>query len=78
MRRFAVFCIGYETAIPAVVRAGIEMAFLDAAGRTLGLPVYKLLGGKTRDHIPFGAYVFYRYRNESTGIGGEDGSGSYR
>ncbi len=72
MRRFAVFCIGYETAIPAVVRAGIEMAFLDAAGRALGLPVYKLLGGKTRDRIPFAAYVFYRYRDEVTGIGGED------
>ena len=42
MRRFAVFCIGYETAIPAVVRAGIEMAFLDTAGRALGLPIYKL------------------------------------
>jgi len=72
MRRFAAFCIGYETAIPAVVRAGIEMACLDAAGRSLGLPVYKLLGGKTRDRIQFGAYVFYRYRDNATGRGGED------
>ena len=72
MRRFAAFCIGYETAIPAVVRAGIEMAFLDAAGKSLGIPVYKLLGGKTRDRIPFGAYVFYRYRDDATGLGGED------
>ena len=72
MRRFAAFCIGYETAIPAVVRAGIEMACLDAAGRSLNLPVYKLLGGKTRDRVEFGAYVFYRYRDEATGIGGED------
>ena len=72
MRRFAVFCIGYETAIPAVVRAGIEMACLDAAGKSLGVPVYRLLGGKTRDTIEFGAYVFYRYRDPETGIGGED------
>ncbi len=72
MRRFAVFCIGYETAIPAVVRAGIEMACLDAAGKSLGVPVYRLLGGKTRDTIEFGAYVFYRYRDPKTGIGGED------
>lgn len=71
MHRFAAFCIGYETAIPAVVRAGIEMACLDAAGKALELPVYKLLGGKTRDLIPFGAYVFYRYKDERTGIGGE-------
>jgi glucarate dehydratase len=74
LHRFAAFCIGYETAIPAVVRAGIEMAFLDAAGKALGVPVYKLFGGKTRDLIPFGAYVFYRYRNETTGIGGETGA----
>jgi glucarate dehydratase len=72
MHRFAVFCIGYETSIPAVVRAGIEMACLDAAGKSLGLPVYRLLGGKTRDRIKFGAYVFYRYRDPKTGIGGED------
>lgn len=71
MHRFAAFCIGYETAIPAVVRAGIEMACLDAAGKALNLPVYKLLGGKTRDLIPFGAYVFYRYKDDKTGIGGE-------
>lgn len=71
MHRFAAFCIGYETAIPAVVRAGIEMACLDAAGKALRLPVYKLLGGKTRDLIPFGAYVFYRYKDERSGIGGE-------
>jgi glucarate dehydratase len=72
MHRFAVFCIGYETSVPAVVRAGIEMACLDAAGKSLGLPVYRLLGGKTRDRIEFGAYVFYRYRDPQTGIVGED------
>src|SRR5580658_8993336 len=60
MHRFAVFCIGYETSVPAVVRAGIEMACLDAAGKSLGLPVYRLLGGKTRDRIEFGARHGFR------------------
>src|SRR5438270_283897 len=71
MHRLNVFCIGYETAVPAVVRAGIEMACLDAAGKALNLPVYKLLGGKTRDRIEFGAYLFYRYKDETGKIGGE-------
>ena len=43
--RLGVFRIGYETAVPAVVRGGIEMACLDAAGKALGRPVYSLLGG---------------------------------
>jgi glucarate dehydratase len=47
------------------------MACLDAAGKAHGVPVYKLLGGKTRSMIEFGAYVFYRYQDEETGIGGE-------
>jgi glucarate dehydratase len=69
--RLGVFRIGYETAVPAVVRAGIEMAFLDAAGKALNVPVYSLLGGKTRDRIEAAAYLFYRYKSED-GIGGED------
>ncbi|HET6237487.1 MAG TPA: hypothetical protein VFE41_21390 [Acetobacteraceae bacterium] len=65
--RLTVFCIGYETSVAAVARAGIETACLDAAGKSLGLPVYWLLGGKTRDRIEFGAYVFYRYRDPKIG-----------
>lgn len=68
--RLGVFCIGYETAVPAVVRAGIEMACLDAAGKALGRPVYSLLGGKVRDRVETAAYLFYRYRSPS-GAGGE-------
>jgi L-alanine-DL-glutamate epimerase-like enolase superfamily enzyme len=32
--------------------AAIEMALLDAIGKTLGTPVYNLLGGKFRDRVP--------------------------
>lgn len=72
MHRLNVFCIGYETSVPAVARAGIEMACLDAAGKALGLPVYKLLGGKIRDTIETSAYLFYRYKNSDGTIGGEN------
>ena len=70
--RLGVFRIGYETAVPAVVRAGIEMAFLDAAGKALNRPVYTLLGGKVRDRIEVAAYLFYRYRSQDGKLGGED------
>jgi muconate cycloisomerase len=33
-------------------KAGIEVAILDAVGRSLGVPVYQLLGGCVRDRIP--------------------------
>src|SRR5688572_20662798 len=46
--KLSVFRIGYETSVPAIVRAGIEMACLDAAGKALNRPVYSLLGGKVR------------------------------
>lgn len=64
MHRLNVFCISYESAVPPVVRAGIEMACLDAAGKALHKPIYSLLGGKTRDRIETAAYLFYRYASE--------------
>ena len=69
--RLSVFNTSYETSVPAVVRAGIEMACLDAAGKALGLPVYKLLGGGTRERIEVSAYLFYRYHDPTGTIGGE-------
>ena len=68
--RLGVFRIGYETAVPAVVRAGIEMAFLDAAGKALNKSVSSLLGGRIRDRIEAAAYLFYRYQGDD-GCGGE-------
>ena len=56
--RLSVFHIGYETAIPAIVRAGIEMAFLDAAGKALKAPVCTLLGGKIRERVETAAYPY--------------------
>jgi glucarate dehydratase len=41
--------------------AGVEMAMWDLMGKATKLPLYKLLGGKVRDTIPFSAYLFYRY-----------------
>ena len=67
--RLGVFRIGYETTVPATLRAGIEMACLDAAGKELGRPVHSLLGGAVRERVEVAAYLFYRY--ESEGIGGE-------
>ena len=32
--------------------AGVEMALWDIAGKALGVPVYKLLGGRMRDRVP--------------------------
>lgn len=68
--RLGVFCIGYETAVPAVARAGIEMAFLDAAGKAVNRPIHSLLGGAVRDRIETAAYLFFRYKGQG-GIGGE-------
>lgn len=68
--RLGVFCISYETQVPPVARAGIEMACLDAAGKALGQPVHVLLGGAVRDRVEVAAYLFFRYPGVS-GVHGE-------
>lgn len=62
--RLGVFCIGYETSVPPYVRAGIEMACLDTAGKALGRPVASLLGGAVRDRVEVASYLFYRHASE--------------
>ncbi len=59
--RLGVFNTGYETTVPAVVRGGLEMACLDAAGKALGRPVASLLGGAVRPRVSVASYLFYRY-----------------
>lgn len=62
--RLGVFCVGYEMSVPPLVRAGIEMACLDAAGKALDRPVASLLGGAVRDGVDVASYLFYRYASE--------------
>lgn len=41
--------------------AAIEFACLDIVGKTLGVPVYDLLGGKMRDEASFASYLFFTF-----------------
>ncbi|MEU4267433.1 glucarate dehydratase family protein [Streptomyces sp. NPDC026092] len=43
------------------VVSAFEVACLDALGKSLGLPVHALLGGKVRDSVEYSAYLFYKY-----------------
>jgi glucarate dehydratase len=65
--RLGVFRIAYETTVPATLRAGIEMACLDVAGKALDRPVHSLLGGAVRDRVEVAAYLFYRYALDGMG-----------
>ncbi|MFI6643326.1 enolase C-terminal domain-like protein [Streptomyces sp. NPDC050504] len=54
------------------VVSAFEVACLDALGKSLGLPVHALLGGKVRDRVEYSAYLFYRWAEHPAG-GGSDG-----
>jgi glucarate dehydratase len=62
--RLGVFNLGYETSVPPIVRGGLEMACLDAAGKALGRSVASLLGGAVRDGVDVASYLFYRYPSD--------------
>lgn len=47
--------------------AAIEVACLDLIGKSTGVPVSDLIGGRVRDKVPFSAYPFYKHE----GGGGE-------
>ncbi|MCG7208777.1 glucarate dehydratase family protein [Streptomyces arenae] len=49
------------------VVSGFEVACLDALGKTLGLPVHALLGGKVRDSVEYSAYLFYKWAAHPAG-----------
>lgn len=54
------------------LHAAIEFACIDIIGKKLGVRACDLLGGALREYIPFASYLFFRYRNEETGLGGEE------
>jgi glucarate dehydratase len=49
------------------LHAAIEFACLDIVGKTLGVPVYDILGGKLRDEVGFASYLFFRYDDKERG-----------
>ncbi|MFL4904028.1 glucarate dehydratase family protein [Streptomyces sp. MMS24-I2-30] len=53
------------------VVSGFEVACLDALGKTLGLPVHALLGGKVRDAVEYSAYLFYKWAGHPEGVAHE-------
>lgn len=55
----------------AQIHAAIEFACIDLAGKFLNIRACDLLGGALREEIPFASYLFYRYPNDKTGLGGE-------
>lgn len=56
----------------AQLHAAIEFACIDLVGKKLGIRACDLLGGALREEIPFASYLFYRYRDSKTGLGGEE------
>lgn len=58
------------------VVSAFEVACLDALGKTLGVPVHALLGGKVRDSVEYSAYLFYRWAEHPRGAGEKDDWGA--
>ena len=56
----------------AQLHAAIEFACIDIVGKKLGIRACDLLGGSLRERVPFASYLFYRYQNEHTKVGGEE------
>ncbi|MBA3414505.1 MAG: glucarate dehydratase, partial [Chloroflexia bacterium] len=52
------------------VFAALEVAALDLVGKATGRPICDLLGGKVRDEVPFGAYLFSK-RAGGGGVGAD-------
>jgi len=71
VKKLQVFCISYETSVPAHAVAALEMACWDIMGKALKRPVCALLGGKFRDKVEFAGYVFFRYPSKDGKCTGE-------
>ena len=61
-----------ENPVDAAARlySAIEIAALDLVGKSIGIPVCDLVGGRIREEVPFSAYLFYKH----AGAGGFDGA----
>jgi glucarate dehydratase len=53
------------------LHSAVEFACIDLMGKYLDVPASQLLGGRLRDEVAFGSYLFFRYP-------GEDGAGEVR
>jgi glucarate dehydratase len=53
----------YPFVKPEPVMGAFEIACLDAQGKTIGEPVYRLLGGKAQREVPVASYIFFRHAN---------------
>lgn len=51
--------------------AGIEIALWDIIAKVADRPLCDMIGGRYRDMVPFSGYIFFRYKNPETGVGGE-------
>jgi glucarate dehydratase len=47
------------------LHSAIEFACIDLMGKFLNLPASQLLGGRLRDRVRFGSYLFFRYASEN-------------
>jgi len=56
----------------AQLHAAIEFACIDVVGKKLGIRACDLLGGALREEISFASYLFYRYRDPKSDLGGEE------
>src|SRR5699024_3464370 len=53
------------------VLSAFDVAAFDIRGKTLGVPVAELLGGRVRDAVPFSGYLFYKWAGHP-GSGNDD------
>lgn len=49
--------------------SSIEVACLDCIGKKLNRPIVDLLGGRSRNKVPFAAYLFYKYEGAGDRLG---------
>ena len=53
----------YPAVKPEPIMGAFEIAFLDAQGKLVDEPVYRLLGGRVHETVPVASYIFFRHAN---------------